>query len=1562
MLAARFCLSFLVAMLIGHAAHSTEGWTHVKEADVHPPIVDEWLALPGELRGIAALKNRNQVFAVGDRGVILRSRDAARTWEVLPSGTPKLLWSLAALNAEDTLIAVGANGTILRSRNAGETWETRPSDTDQDLYGIAVLRDRRTLIVVGANGTILRSTDGGENWLSQPGLTGQNLFAATAVGDGQVAVIAGTNGTLLRSSDAGQRWRTIVSGTEQHLQGLVALDKSTLVAVGSSGTVLRSRDAGENWESLQNRDDQNLQRDDQNLQSVAAMGDERTLVAVGDRGLLLLSVDAGESWKIKPNETDSALWGVAALADGRAFLAVGSNGTVVSSADGGATWETQPSTKSQSIWAVRSIDRGILVSVGDHGTIMRSETGGANWGIRPSGTTRNLLGLVTLPNGVAIAVGSSGTIIRSKDGGKSWEEHSTETRRYLAGIAAIKGGEVLVAVGERGTVLRSTDSGDSWVSRSSGTDQNLTCVIALSDSQTLVAVGDRGTVLRSQNGGVSWTAQDAKAQGNISEVVMLPDGHTLIAVGESGLLLRSRNGGESWERRFSDVTRNLSGVAVADNGRIIIAVGDGGSILRSQDQGQIWARLSSGVDQRLLTVAALPDGRGIVAAGDSIFLRSLNWGDDWETRPSGSQLNLIGTVSVAGGRALIAVDWSGAVLRSDNLGASWQVMTYGVGQTLKGIVGLPDETLIAVGDRGTILRSRNAGRTWEHLSSGVANNLNGVTVQRDGRTVVAVGDGGLVLVSRDAGRSWEQRPSGAERNTNLTAVINLPSKNVLVAVGSAGAIVQSKDDGATWTKYRYGSDRNLWAVAALPDGRTFVAVGDRGEVRRSTDSGDNWETIATRTDEVLWGIAALANGRSLVAVGDKGVVQRSEDGGLNWVAQHVHTDKSLRAVALTSSRPVAVGLGGAISFPNGSPESAAAADEVQFTAENGKLTLSWRYPGGAQVGCFSVLYDVVGTPQSNRYLDNTTLSELPQRDRRPGFSVTWSPRDTLRPEAGTEFRYAVECYDRNLDISWRQQLPGSQVYMPGQPISARLWHLIADAPDWLKALLAVGMLGAVWLCTLGALFVLAPVKLVDMHEALPGPKSLDQFADFADKPTAGLAKLFRFIGVALLLWSGTSRRALDAWCAARASSAQERYSKLKLVVDRRISLDLPIVLDGRRLEHPWTALDLLFRKPSVALLVCGPGGAGKTTIACQIGHRLLSQGDSRLGGVTSFPLIIDRDLKEAETGENFISYLGGVLRVMIGVPRLSAALTEALLRAGRATVIVDGLSERDEVTRRAFDPGRPGFPIMRLVVTSRDCARGNMGTVLQTSEIPPDALYTFLDSYIQRASAESGITRIGDADILEACAQLKRLLRDTPTTPLFASLWAEEVLRGGLDSSQRIQGLAELLDSYVERLLAPTGQNAVALAGLRTDLSTIAMRELGDNFTPGWLTRSQVIDVLREQTQDTAERRLNTLIDSRLIEADTRNAELMRVALDPIAEHLVARARVETLGKDVAGWRAFLTELWRVNCPAGFLDSLRACLGHRVYGRAVPPDIRSKLLGSNPLEQDLVEENLAGTE
>ena len=210
---------------------------------------------------------------------------------------------------------------------------------------------------------------------------------------------------------------------------------------------------------------------------------------------------------------------------------------------------------------------------------------------------------------------------------------------------------------------------------------------------------------------------------------------------------------------------------------------------------------------------------------------------------------------------------------------------------------------------------------------------------------------------------------------------------------------------------------------------------------------------------------------------------------------------------------------------------------------------------------------------------------------------------------------------------------------------------------------------------------------------------------------------------------------------------------------------------------------------------------------------------------------------------------------------------------------------------------------------------------------------------------------MSEAEIYDACAQLKRLLRDKPTTPLFAAMWVEEVMRSGGAAAERIWNVAELIDCYVERLLTPAaGKNAVQLENLRLDLMAVASRELGDSLSPGWLTRMHVLDALRERAVEHPEKRIDILLDSRLIEADTRNSELIRVALDPIAEHLAARSRVEFMAGDVTQWRSFLCLLRRQGWPTGVVDAVRACLEARGYGHQahlVPETVLQELLNAN---------------
>ncbi len=104
--------------------------------------------------------------------------------------------------------AVGEEGSILHSKDGGQHWGLQNSGTDSRL--VSIFGSGSELWTVGADGTILHSTDGGEHWKPQKSGTERHLFSVYAIGPQVWAV--GERGIILHSANGGKDWQTQVSG------------------------------------------------------------------------------------------------------------------------------------------------------------------------------------------------------------------------------------------------------------------------------------------------------------------------------------------------------------------------------------------------------------------------------------------------------------------------------------------------------------------------------------------------------------------------------------------------------------------------------------------------------------------------------------------------------------------------------------------------------------------------------------------------------------------------------------------------------------------------------------------------------------------------------------------------------------------------------------------------------------------------------------------------------------------------------------------------------------------------------------------------------------------------------------------------------------------------------------------------------------------------------------------------------------------------------------------------------------------------------------------------------
>ena len=114
--------------------------------------------------------------------------------------------------------AVGEEGSILHSKDGGQHWELQKSGTESRL--VSIFGNGLELWTVGADGTILHSTDGGEHWKPQKSGIERHLFSVYAVAPQVWAV--GERGIILHSTNGGQDWKTELSGIRGQLSSIYA--------------------------------------------------------------------------------------------------------------------------------------------------------------------------------------------------------------------------------------------------------------------------------------------------------------------------------------------------------------------------------------------------------------------------------------------------------------------------------------------------------------------------------------------------------------------------------------------------------------------------------------------------------------------------------------------------------------------------------------------------------------------------------------------------------------------------------------------------------------------------------------------------------------------------------------------------------------------------------------------------------------------------------------------------------------------------------------------------------------------------------------------------------------------------------------------------------------------------------------------------------------------------------------------------------------------------------------------------------------------------------------------
>ncbi len=265
----------------------------------------------------------SNVFAVGERGTILRSSDNGHTWDRLATPAKATLTGISFAPPPATQIgwAVGHDALIVGTTDGGKTWGTRyQGESLQDSFLDVVTLDAQRAIAVGAYGLYVTTADGGKTWTRRKLSKDDYHFNRISAGEGNTLYLAGEHGTLLRSADLGAKWSALKTPYEGSFYGLTSPERRVLLAFGLRGRVFRSADDGKSWQPVATPEPV--------LLATTAKLKSGALFLGGQSQSLLVSRDYGATFSSVPDCLPAGIARLLALPDGN-LLALGEAGVTV---------------------------------------------------------------------------------------------------------------------------------------------------------------------------------------------------------------------------------------------------------------------------------------------------------------------------------------------------------------------------------------------------------------------------------------------------------------------------------------------------------------------------------------------------------------------------------------------------------------------------------------------------------------------------------------------------------------------------------------------------------------------------------------------------------------------------------------------------------------------------------------------------------------------------------------------------------------------------------------------------------------------------------------------------------------------------------------------------------------------------------------------------------------------------------------------------------------------------------------------------------------------------------
>lgn len=413
-------------------------------------------------------------------------------------------------------------------------------------------------------------------------------------------------------------------------------------------------------------------------------------------------------------------------------------------------------------------------------------------------------------------------------------------------------------------------------------------------------------------------------------------------------------------------------------------------------------------------------------------------------------------------------------------------------------------------------------------------------------------------------------------------------------------------------------------------------------------------------------------------------------------------------------------------------------------------------------------------------------------------------------------------------------------------------------------------------------------------------------------------------------------RVLDKWVEKHIALARNEFNVSPTVKDREVYVFLPEYTGEIKVSA--TIIDTVkstFQKKQACLLVWGEGGAGKTSLACQIAKMCITENaeERLLLDRYMLPILIEQELEldgNKEFGSIFLKAIGSQLRALIDEREpLAEDFIIQLLRQQRLLVIIDGFSELGAPSQKTYLEGIKDVPVNAVIITSRinESLPYLSKTVIKPHRIRGNRLSTFMEAYLNLRGLRS---RFEDDEFFESCRKLSLIVGDREITVLLAKLYAEQMiaLKEEPHTIDLPDSIPDLMLCYLNDINRKLADSHFSDLIVHQTSKIVAWECLQQTLRPASAARDDVIKALGgEEKALSILRHLEQSL--KIIQIYGSGRDQYKFSLDPLAEYLAALHLIDKYGQQSELWRKFILRVDALNGDLagikGFLLALRDC-------------------------------------